>query len=43
MTAMVNENDLCYLGGFPGAGLREVFGIWNEEIDTLAPDGFLQR
>lgn len=38
MTAMVNENDLCYLGGFPGAGLREVFGIWNEEIDTLAPD-----
>ena len=37
-TAMVNENDLCYLGGLPGAGLREVFGIWNEEIDTLYPD-----
>ncbi len=36
--AMVNENDLCYLGGFPGAGLRSVFGIWNEEIDTLYPD-----
>ena len=36
-TGMVNENDLCYLGGFPGAGLREVFGIWNEEIDTLYP------
>ena len=35
---MVDEYDLCYLGGFPGAGLREVFGIWNEEIDTLFPD-----
>ena len=38
MLAMVNENDLCYLGGLPGAGLRRVFGIWNEEIDTLYPD-----
>lgn len=37
MTGMVNENDLCHLGGWPGAGLREVFGIWNEEIDTLYP------
>ena len=38
MLGMVNENDLCYLGGFPGSGLREVFGVWNEEIDTLYPD-----
>jgi len=37
-TAMVNENDQCYLGGLPGAGLRPVFGIWNEEIDTLYPE-----
>lgn len=37
-TAMVDEYDLCHLGGFPGAGLREVFGIWNEEIDTLFPE-----
>lgn len=37
-TGMVNENDLCHLGGFPGAGLKEVFGIWNEEIDTLYPE-----
>lgn len=37
MTAMVNETDLCYLNGFPGAGLKELFGIWNEEIDTLYP------
>lgn len=37
MTAMVNENDLCHLGGFPGTGLVNVCGIWNEEIDTLYP------
>ena len=37
-TGMVDENDLCHLGGFPGAGLRKVFGIWNEEIDTLYPE-----
>ena len=35
MLAMVNETDLCYLGGFPGGRLSEVFGIWNEEIDAL--------
>ena len=35
---MVNENDLCYLGGFPGGMLKEVFGIWSEEIDTLYPN-----
>ena len=38
ISAMVNENDLCYTGGFPGAGLKEVFGILNEEIDTLYPE-----
>ena len=37
MTGMTDENDLCYLGGFPGGGLRELFGVWNEEIDTLYP------
>lgn len=35
MLAMVDDTDLCHLGGLPGAGLKEVFGIWNEEIDTL--------
>ncbi|MGN0182366.1 MAG: beta-galactosidase [Candidatus Ornithomonoglobus sp.] len=34
LTAYVNETDLCYLGGFPG-NLKDVFGIWNEEIDSL--------
>ena len=38
MMGMVNENDRCHLGGFPGGKLKDVFGIWNEEIDTLYPD-----
>lgn len=34
---MVNENDLCFLGGFPGP-LREMLGIWIEETDVLYDD-----
>ena len=34
-SGLVDENDLCFLGGWPGNGLREVFGIWDEETDTL--------
>ncbi len=30
----VDEHDLCFLGGFPGP-LKELLGIWNEEIDAL--------
>ncbi len=37
-TGMAGENDLCHLGGFPGGKLKDVFGIWNEEIDTLYPN-----
>jgi beta-galactosidase len=33
-SGIVDENDLCFLGGFPGP-LREVTGIWAEEIDSL--------
>ena len=33
-SGIVNENDLCFLGGFPGP-LRKVTGIWSEEIDSL--------
>jgi len=36
-SGIVDEHDLCYLGGFPGGGLREVLGIWDEEIDSLQP------
>lgn len=35
MTGYVNETDLCYLGGFPGGKLKEIFGITADEIDTL--------
>lgn len=35
LTAYVDSSNCCHLGGFPGAGLREVFGIWNEELDNL--------
>lgn len=38
MLGMVDESDLCYLGGYPANELKEVFGIWNEEIDTLYPN-----
>lgn len=37
ISGYVNENTLAYLGGFPGDGLMEVFGLENEEIDTLWP------
>lgn len=33
-SGIVNENDLCHLGGFPGP-LRRTLGIWSEEIDSL--------
>lgn len=33
-SGIVDENDLCFLGGFPGP-LRKLLGIWSEEIDTL--------
>ena len=37
MLGTVDENDLCWLGGIPGCGLKEVFGIIAEEVDTLYP------
>ncbi len=36
-SGIVDENDLCHLGGWPGEGLRELLGIWDEEIDALYP------
>ena len=35
-SGIVDENDLCFLGGFPGP-LRKILGIWSEEIDALYP------
>ena len=37
MLGTVDGNDLCRLGGLPGGDLRQVFGLWAEEIDTLYP------
>lgn len=33
-SGIVNENDLCFQGGFPGP-LRGLLGIWSEELDVL--------
>jgi len=30
-----DESNLCFTGGWPGGGLMDLFGIWNEEYDTL--------
>lgn len=35
LTGYTNENTLCWLGGFPGGGLKEVFGLYSEEVDSL--------
>ena len=34
LSGMVDETDLCFLGGFPGP-LRKVLGIWDEETDAI--------
>jgi beta-galactosidase len=37
-TGVVEESGRCFGGGWPGDGLMDVFGLWNEETDWL-PDG----
>jgi beta-galactosidase len=37
-SGIVDENDLVILGGWPGGQLREVLGLWSEEIDALYED-----
>lgn len=37
MSGIVDQSDNVYLGGYPGP-LRDVLGLWVEEIDALAPD-----
>jgi beta-galactosidase len=44
-SGIVNESDLCFLGGFPGgkdSPLRKALGIWVEETDAM-PDHNRQR
>ena len=38
LTGYVDAHNRCWRGGFPGPGLREVFGLWNEEVDYLFDD-----
>ena len=37
LSGYVNETDLVTLGGYPGK-LRDILGIWVEEIDALPPE-----
>jgi len=39
LSGIADENDLCFLGGWPGP-LRAVLGVWAEEIDALSPDEY---
>ena len=39
MSGIVNQSDNVYLGGYPGP-LRDLTGIWSEEIDALAPEQY---
>lgn len=38
LTGWVDESNRCWRGGFPGPGLRDFFGLWNEELDCLPDD-----
>ncbi len=38
LSAYVDEHNACFFGGNPGGkDFRELFGIWNEDIDGLEP------
>jgi beta-galactosidase len=37
LSGIVNETELAFRGGWPGGGLRELAGVWAEEIDSLLP------
>lgn len=34
-SGIADEANRCLLGGWPGEGLQEVFGVWNEENDWM--------
>lgn len=36
-TGYVDSDTLCFMGGFPGDGLHELFGVVSEELDTFYP------
>lgn len=38
-SGVVDQYNRCLLGGVPGEGLMDLFGLWNEETDGLAEIG----
>lgn len=38
LTGIVDATNRCHLGGWPGPDLRDLFGVWAEEIDVLYPE-----
>ncbi len=38
LTGIVNQYGLTFSHGWPGDGLRRLFGVWDEEIDYLYPE-----
>jgi len=38
LSGVVDEHMRCLMGGWPGAGLRELAGVWVEEQDVLQDD-----
>jgi len=36
-TGVCDETNRCFTGGWPGDGLGEVFGLWDEETDVQPP------
>lgn len=36
-TGYVDKDTLCYLGGFPGDGLAELFGVISEKLTPYIP------
>ena len=38
LSGIVNETNIVFRGGWPGAGLRQMAGVWAEEIDSLVPN-----
>lgn len=37
-TAITDPTNLVHTGGWPGVGLKDLFGIWIEETDRLSPE-----
>jgi len=42
-TAICDEHNRCFAGGWPGGGLMDLFGIWEEEFDCMDPASPLEK